>query len=223
VHTLEQTGVQQIVAVPLLVSSASEVMRQFEYLLGLRADGPWDGRLRPVAMRVPVVMTAPLDDDPVVADVLLERAQGLSRQAQDETVVLVAHGPTSDTDDEQWLSVLGETASQVQERGGFGEVVAVTMRDDAPPAVQAEAQRRMREIVRVASLRARVLVVPVLIASGGVEQKIPRRLHGLAYTYDGNGLLPHPKLAQWIVKRVAQAVEAGSRPAGGSVAQTGRL
>ena len=219
VRKLEHAGVQRIVAVPLLISSASQVMRQLEYLLGHREVGSWEQR--PVTVRVPVVMAAPLDADPVVAEVLLERAQVLSHQAQDETVVLVAHGPTSDADDEQWLAVLEQTAAQIREQGGFREVTAVTMRDDAPPAVQAHAQRRMRDVVRQASLLGRVLVVPVLIAGGGIEQKIPRHLHGLEYAFDGAGLLPHPKLAQWIVERVEQALEAEA--AAESVAPGGRL
>ena len=40
VNTLEQRGVRRIVLVPLLISSSSDVMRQFQYVFGLRDHGP---------------------------------------------------------------------------------------------------------------------------------------------------------------------------------------
>ena len=50
----------------------------------------------------------------------------------------------------------------------------------------------------------RALVVPLLIASGGIEQKIPKLLSGLPYAYDGEALLPNPKLSRWIARQVEQ-------------------
>ena len=64
----------------------------------------------------------------------------------------------------------------------------------------------MREMVREQSKMGRTLVIPLLLASGGVEAKIPQRLKGLAYEYRGEALLPHPKLAEWIAGRVNAAM-----------------
>ena len=204
VNDLQEQRVQRIVVVPLLICSASEVMRQYEYLLGLRDHGSWED-VAPVSLRVPVVMMPPLDDDPVVAEVLLERAQELSQRPQQETVVLVAHGPVSDEDNSRWIEVLARVGQRLRAAGGFRDVVPVTMRDDASEVVQAEATRQMREVVRRHAQTGRALVIPVLLADGGIETKIPKRLNGLSYTYRGRALLPHPKISQWI----AQRVEAG--------------
>ncbi len=205
VDDLEEQGAARIVVVPLLVSSASEVMRQYEYLLGLRERGPWEG-VAPVSLHVPVVMMAPLDDDPVVAEVLLERAQELSRRPQQETIVLVAHGPVSEEDNNRWIEALSRVGQRLQTTGGFRGVVPVTMRDDAPAAVQEEATRQMREAVRRHAETGRALVIPVLLANGGIEGKIPKRLNGLSYAYRGRALLPHPKISQWIARRVEQGL-----------------
>ena len=207
VQALEQQGVSRLVVVPLLISSASEVMRQFQYLLGLRDHGPWEAQVKPIERHVPVVMTGPLDDDPVVAEVLLERASNLSQTPAEESIVLVAHGPNSDEDNLQWLAVMDRLARRVKELGHFRAVIPVTMRDDAPKPVQEEATRRMRELIRLQSERGRTLVVPLLLANGGVETKIPERLEGLRYVYQGQALLPHPKLAQWIANRVRAAAD----------------
>lgn len=205
VERLERRGVQRLVVVPLLISSSSEVMRQFQYLFGARAHGPWEAMVRPLTLQVSVLMTSPLDDDPAVAEVLLERTRWLSRSPQEEAVVLVAHGPTSDDDDARWHETMEHLAAAVRTMGGFRAVIPVTMRDDAPTAVQEAATARMRAIVQECSQRGRALVLPLLIARGGVEAKIPKRLAGLAYVYRGEALLPHPTIAHWLARQVARA------------------
>ena len=214
IDKLEQRGVGRMIAVPFLVSSSSEVMRQYQYLLRLRDHGPWETDIAPVSMRAPIVMTQPLDDDPVVSEVLVERARELSRAPQEESVILIAHGPNADEDNAQWLAVMEHVAAQVQQMGHFRVVIPVTMRDDASKPVQEAAARHMRELVRRESEQGRALVVPLLLANGGVENKIPKRLKGLTYVYRGHALLPHPKLAQWIAHRVQEAAAAkgGPRP-----------
>ena len=211
VDRLEQRGVTRIVVVPLLISSASEVMRQFQYLLGLRPDGPWPEHVKPVTIHVARTMTSTLfDDPPVVTEVLLERALELSRTPREETVVLVAHGPNGEEENRQWLIVMEGVAKQLQQRGQFRSVIPVTMRDDAPRPIQTEATRQMRALVRQHSGHGRVLVVPVLLAQGGIETKIPRRLRGLTYAYRGKTLLPHPTLARWIAEHVQRASASGA-------------
>ena len=231
IATLEGQGVSRLIVVPLLVSSHSDVMRQYEYLLGLREHGPWEADVKPVAVRCPLVMSAPLDDDLVVGDVLLERAMALSQQPPSESVILVAHGPTTEEDNAQWLATMGRVAQQIQAQGRFRTVIPVTMRDDAPGPVLDASTRQMRQIVEEESRLGRVLVVPLLLANGGIEGKIPARLEGLTYVYQGEALLPHPKLAQWIASRVHGAIlpvpsqraegADGQRPA--PVAHVGRL
>ena len=208
VDALEAQSVHHIIVVPLLISSASDVMRQYQYVLGLRDHGPWEHHVTPLAIHVPVIMASPLDDDPVVADVLGERIRALSHNAHEERIVLIAHGPTSDEDNAQWLAAMARVALRVQEAGGFVAVVPVTMRDDAPTSIRDASTRQLRGIVQQQSAQGRTLVVPLLVANGGIETKIPQRLKGLSYAYNGQALLPHPKVSAWI----AQRVEAAAHP-----------
>lgn len=201
VNRLQRKGVRRLAVVPLLVSSHSEVFRQYEYLFRLREEGEWED-LKPLQLNVPVVMGKALDDDAVVADILLERARALSRTPSEETVILVAHGPVADEDAARWLEVMGRVGEHVKRRGEFAAVLSALLRDDAPAAIKEEANRQLREAVRSASQRNRVLVVPLLIASGGIEHKIPKLLSGLSYAYEGEALLPHPELSQWIARQV---------------------
>jgi len=198
VDRLERKGVARIVVVPLLVSSHSEVFRQFEYLFGLRAEAQWRQAGEPLDLEVPLLLGRALDDDPLVAEILLERAFALSRSPERETVILVAHGPNGEADNQRWLEALQRLASHLTREGTFRQVLSATLRDDAPKPIQEGAARQLREMVRTSSEQGRTLVVPVLIARGGIEEKIPKLLAGLTYVYTGQTLLPHPKLEAWI-------------------------
>ena len=206
VQRLEAHGIHQLVVVPLLISSASEVMRQYQYLFGLRAQGPWNAHAHPIMVHVPVIMTPPLDDDPLVAEIVLERAKAVSQEPSTESIILIAHGPTGEEDNQRWLETMGRLAKQVQAQGQFRAVVPVTMRDDAPRQVRQAATRAMRTLVKMQSAHGSAIVVPLLLANGGIEQKIPKRLAGLTYTFQSQALLPHPKVARWIARQVREAV-----------------
>jgi sirohydrochlorin ferrochelatase len=214
VNRLQRRGVSRIVVVPLLVSSHSEVFRQYEYLFGLRAEAEWPEAGKPLALQVPVVMGQALDDSAVVADILLERARALSRQPQEETVIIVAHGPNTDADNERWLSAMRRVTETIQQKGRFRAAVGLTMRDDAPKPIREQATARLREAVQAASRQGRALVVPLLLAQGGVERKIPKLLAGLTYVYTGDALLPHERLVQWIAEQATRLAGVGGEAPG---------
>ncbi len=208
VDRLEQQGVQEIIAVPLFVSSSSEVFRQLEYLLGKRqTPAVTHEPLQPVTARVSIQLASPLDDDPAVVEIVTARARALSRAPAGETVLLVAHGPNEDADNAQWLVCMGRIAQAVQQRAGFRRVVPITLRDDAEGGVKAEATVALRAAVEAASNDSEVLVVPLLIARGGIESGIPVRLRGLRYRYSGETLLPDARIAQWIRRRATQSTD----------------
>jgi sirohydrochlorin ferrochelatase len=52
----------------------------------------------------------------------------------------------------------------------------------------------------------RALVVPVLIARGGIEDKIPRDLQGLDFAWSGDALLPHAGFDRWVLDRAEEAL-----------------
>lgn len=219
VTELESAGVKKIITVPLLVSPDSEVMRQFAYLLGVGNEpgfhpgrvyhGRMSAAVAPVAHRMPIVMTDPLGGHELIAQILLERAQKLSADPGAETVLLVGHGPNEDADDARWLETLRQLGAWVRQHGRFRRVEAATLRDDAPEAAQEAATATLRRLVSSAGREGRVLVVPVLVAPGGIEHKIRQRLEGLTYEFSGETLLPHPNISRWIAEQAA----AGSDPA----------
>lgn len=206
VRRLDAQGTERLVVVPLLVSSHSEVYRQIAYLFNQRPDPApelTDRALQPIETDLDIELRRGLDDNRLVAEILLERARTISRQPPAESVVLVAHGPVGDEDNQEWLETIAKHAQFVMARGGFQQVVGVTLRDDAPTAIRGQATRELRRIVEELGQRGRVIVVPLLISEGGIEHGIRKRLEGLSYEMVPQGLLPHPKMAEWIRRQVA--------------------
>ncbi len=230
VDRLSARGVTEIVAVPLFVSSWSSVVTSTEYLLGLRAEAPKDLALfsrmnhadsaapamahsghqmeAPPSGTTPVEakgritrMTPALNAHPITADILQTRARALSRNPAEEAVVIVAHGPGPDDDNQRWLQDMRGLAASIAGNVPFASIDCLTLRDDAPAAVRDAATAELRVLVsrRIAEGR-RVLIVPLLMSFGGIERGIAQRLEGLPYTLADQALMPDDRLVTWVLE-----------------------
>lgn len=230
IDRLVARGATEIVAVPLFVSSWSSVVTSTEYLLGLRAEAPAalaifakmnhgqpaagaaadhdahaghaappDGT-SPVTSTVPIRLTAALNAHPLVADILASRARSISRNASEEAVVIVAHGPTEDEDNRRWLADMQALAGRVTSAERFASIDYLTLRDDAPKPVRDAATADLRGIVsrRLAEGR-RILIVPLLVSFGGIEKGLRERLDGMTYAMPGAALVPDDRLVTWVL------------------------
>ena len=231
-HRLEQRDVSDVVAVPLFVSSHSSVFRATEYLLGSRDDAPPQleafarmGARRsgggtgsdpdfewttPVETTMPISVTTALDGHALVAEILLSLAADVSRTPEEEVVVLVAHGPSSDEDNASWLANMSTLVEQMRPRTRFSRIEHLTVRDDASDPVRDEATAELRAVVEaVVDEGKSVLIVPLLLSYGGIEAGIRERLEGLQYRMADQALLPDERLAEWVLM---QAMERRWRP-----------
>jgi sirohydrochlorin ferrochelatase len=237
-------GVTDIVAVPLFVSPYSSVVRSTEYLLGLRPDAPADLALfakmahgpgghaghadhgapapgaedgtKPVVSPVPVRMSPALGRHPLVAAMLADRATSISQDPAGEVVVLVAHGPVPADDNARWLDDLAALAAGMKATTRFKAIESQTLRDDAPAPIRDEAAAELRaRVSRITAAGDRVLLVPVVISFGGIENGIRKRLEGLPYTMAAQGLLPDARIARWI-RESANAPRVSARHVAGT-------
>jgi CbiX len=159
-----------------------------------------DDRIRPVTTSIPITMTPALDRHPLVGAILLDRARAISRAPREEVVLLVAHGPVSEQANNAWLSDMAVLAQTVEQEG-FARVECLTVRDDAPPEIWERAKAHLRTRVEAArSAGLTVLVVPHLLAFGGIEEGLKARLEGLDYRMSSQGLLPDTRLVDWVVE-----------------------
>lgn len=222
-------GATEIAAIPLFISSYSSVMRATEYLLGIRRTIPHrasvaehnqqrshggNDALIPITLPVPLCMSRALDAHPLVAEILLDRARTLSRDPRREVVILVAHGPVTDEDNAKWLAHMRKLADLMRIQYPFKRIEVITLRDDAPRSIRAQATAQLRTMVRNARAEDyRVLIVPLLISFGGIEQGIKQRLKGLDYVMSEEGLLPDARLVEWVILSVEEVRQKLTRDA----------
>ena len=227
VDRLAERGVSSIVAVPLFVSSHSSVMRATEYLLGSRAEAPPEmeafarmgarleagqaggdpgfDRTTPVETAVPISVATALDAHAVVADILTSRALDVSRTPEEEVLVLVAHGPSSEADSALWLANMDVLAERMRPRTRFSRIERLTVRDDAPDPIRERATAELRAVVEeVVQEGKSALIVPLLLSYGGIETGIRRRLEGLPYRMAGQALLPDERLSEWVLMQAGE-------------------
>ncbi len=230
INKLEAQNVDRIVAVQLFVSSYSPIIRQNEYLLGIReklADKPMvmmnmngDGGMtmkRPdtlaqLDINVPVHLTRPLDDHKLVAEILMERIEALSDDPTEESILIAAHGPVADDDNRNWIASIESLGAQIQEmqaakgKKPFKEIIPVSLRDDASKEVYNKAKMTFRNHVQRADEDGEAIVIPLLLSKGGVESRYLTRLEGLNYTWAGETLLPHDNIGIFIRESVENAL-----------------
>ena len=213
VARLVREGAQEIVVVPLMVSSHGSHYRQIRYYAGELDSLPpelaaHDHRPAHAAPPVPMRVTAALDAAPELAEALAGRWSELDARDRNRPLLLVAHGPNSAGDAERWIADISAVSEGLKQATGR-ELHVALLRDDAPAAVRAAAVQAMRDSVLAMAARAgdSVVAMPVMISSGAITRtKIPRDLADLPLRYRAEPLAPHAALARWIERSAALAV-----------------
>ncbi len=246
IDKLEAHRVKQIVVVPLFISSYSPIIRQNEYLLGLRdkladppmlmhhppvdavADSHGGGHamhdhsnhdhhsdeevdLEQLKFTAEIILTKPLNSHPLVAKTVFDRINELSENPANETILIVAHGPNDEEDNKNWIKEIDKIADQIRdlqaEKGdAFKQIFGLTVRDDANQDIYDQAKEQLRTLVYQAGKNGEVIVIPLLLSQGGVEERYVKRLEGLEYKWDGKTLLPHPNIGEFIELSVKEAL-----------------
>ena len=228
IDKLAAHGATEVIAVPLFVSQHSSVITSTEYLLRQRDEMPPDLKVfarmnhgtgagaahtpdehgtHPVQTNLPIRMTKALGQHPIVADILLSRAQSISKDPAGEVVILVAHGPSLEEENRRWLADMKALAGMMAAKRNFHRIDYLTVRDDAPAPIRDAAAKELRGVVEKAQAEGkRVLIVPLLLSFGGIEAGLKKRLEGLDYTLAPHALLPDDRLANWVLAS-AEAVK----------------
>jgi len=142
-----------------------------------------------------VLSRAGVGESPLVDEILVDRVRALSTEPSHESVLILAHGPADEAENERWLASMRLRTQRIHEIGPFRHVEVETLREDWPER-RVEAERRIRQYVESGSADGgRVIVVPFRIAGFGPYARV---LEGLDYVADGRGFCPHPNLTRWI-------------------------
>ena len=206
VDKLDEENVTKIIAVPMFISSSSGHIAEIEYILGLR-DTPPEGEegLVQVNTTAEIVLTSAMDNHSLIAQILTDRATEWCVNATNETVVIVAHGTsTNETQFAGWNATLASLAGKVKLMLRHSKNVSIE--DVRYSFVKVNAtlhpELEVRTVVEDVSTTSYPIVVPLFISEGYyTNKKIPKLLKNLSYAYPEKGkraLTPHDNVPNWI-------------------------
>lgn len=198
VKQLEAAGVDRIAVVRMFISGES-FLEQTEYILGVRDVMPHGHLMEPaVAIETSaeiLVSREGVGDSELVNGILTDRIKSLSVDPSNERVIVIAHGPGDDEENERWLASMRARGEQIEKEMNFSSVHFETLHEDWPEKRKA-AEAQIRGLVEMGNKKGeRVIVVPFRMAGFGPYGKV---LEGLDYVADEKGLCPHPNITQWI-------------------------
>lgn len=201
---LRAAGAQEIVVIPAASSRYSTLMRQWEYIFGLREKAEYATVPR-IVTQADIKFTRPMEDHPLVAEMLIDHAAEISQDPSHEEIIIVAHGPVDEGDNKTQLKTMDSLAKHLRAEGYAG-VYPVTLQDDAPQEIRAENVRKMRTLVDEINNRGNVvLVITNLLGTRTVQNAIRRDLRGQEYRYNFKGLVQHEKFIEWVNTSVREA------------------
>lgn len=149
-----------------------------------------------------------LADAPEMGEVLVRRAQSLSRNPDREVVLVLAHGVGDESEDRQLVATLDERANLIRQRFPFREVRAMTLREDWPEQREV-ARRKIRGFVESANRAGLIpLVIPFRLQGFGPYAEV---LQGLNYRADSIGLAPDRAVTSWVARESRRLREGASR------------
>jgi sirohydrochlorin cobaltochelatase len=222
VAELERAGVRRIAVVRLFVSGSSWLERT-EQILGVRPGAPAHdpaahteahGGHSMAFFRVEsaaafTMSTAGLAEADEMGPILADRAKALSKDPGKEDVLVLAHGPGDDTENEQWLAQIDARAESIRAAAPFRRVEVATLREDWPEERKVAEQQIRAFVERAKAEGGRAIVIPFRVHGFGPYADV---LQGLEYSSSGEGLLPHPNVTTWIDRQVTSLRDGPFRP-----------
>jgi sirohydrochlorin ferrochelatase len=147
-----------------------------------------------------------VEDHPLFAQALLERARALSKDPVRETVILTAHGSGDDARNARWIEVLESLAKQMRARGGqtFRAIHIATWREDWPGKREPWIAKTRAMVEEATGDGGRALVIPARTNAQGPERVF---LKGLSFEL-GEGFAPYPLFARWVEEQVKNGISA---------------
>lgn len=160
-------------------------------------SGPPAPRIRSSAIMTTV---GGLEADELFADALLVRAKAASKDASQETVILVAHGAGEDARNDHWIKTLESIAARMKQTGGdsFRSIRVGTWREDWPDKRITWVKKIRDMVVEARQGEGQAIVVPARTTGTGPAREL---LEGLEFEL-ASGFAPHPLFASWIEKQI---------------------
>ncbi len=212
VKECELAGCRRIIAVPLLIAPSSHSLWDIPALLGLYGNAAMEEELikegaRIIRSDLPITLTATIEDSGLIERIMLKRVAELSKDPNNEAIVLLAHG--DDVTSPLWDKLMRRTTTFICGRMGisYGDWIYAGVGQSYDKAVSA--------IARAGEYRKRIIVAGAYLSMGvdTMHARWLKQFHSASGATPGPenplkdldvvlceaGVLPDPSVSQWIV------------------------
>jgi len=234
IDELEARGVDEMFVLPLFVSSGSTHVDDIRQAFGLPPAAYREGELEPFRVRrARVTVGLPIDDDPIIAELIADNVRELSIAPEREALLLIAHGSRERGLNRIWRDGMRNLAARVRELCGFARAETAMLLPDQAACVMRALTKRQARAAGGAAMHAAdpadaccavtpagpetdaVIVAPLFLSRGYFTNTvIPARLAGFAYRYNGKALLPNPAISRWMERQIANWLGDGGQSGG---------
>lgn len=208
VNELASQGVCELRIIPLFISSDSEMIDIQKYMFGINEKLSFPIKVEKIHLPAQIEIVKfgkALDDHEAVGEILFERLTDISLNSNTEAVLFLTHGPYGDFYEPRWINLMKHHGQRVKQRLdesqniNFYDFSFFTLRDDSPAPIRDERTRLLREkVIELNQKNITPIIMPILLAAGGIEEGISKRLDGLSYKIQNKFLMPHQRIVAWI-------------------------
>lgn len=206
----DEEDFDEVVLIPIFLTVSSHYSHDIPVICGLQADPKIQETLKKEKIEVykanaRVTITPPLDYTTILKKNVERRVNALSKDAENEAVLLVAYG---DADyNQQWEKMVDEIGKYLKIKTGH-ESIAYAW---CGHLVGYSTDPTLNGIQKLHELEDNVIVIPVLVANDPYFQKdIIQKACDMAegkVLYKQDAILPDPNINQWVVDISSQTVE----------------
>jgi sirohydrochlorin ferrochelatase len=213
----EKQGVKQVFALPLFITSSSHSEQDVPNILGLKfnpntvKDLKEEGaKFVDTDMKVTVGPTLSYGD--VIPEIIAERVKEMSKDAKNETFVILAHGDADYVP--MWNDLLKRAAEKTEETTGikFGGSQLIGMGNfiytDAEATLIKAGKDKKRVLAQGIYLQSGLKGMADFAAKADDQKEVIKKLpKGTEYVFGAKGMLPDSRISKWIVDRAAEWIK----------------
>jgi len=218
VKEMEDKGITRIYALPLFIAPSGHSVYDVPTILGvyynkqianaIKAEGT-----KIVNSKTKITVGPSLYYKDVIKDILLERVQELSKDPQNEALVILAHGDKDFYP--SWEGLANEVGNYILAKTGIEYFNKAFVE-----VGQSFATNGVSSILNAYSQKDKVIVVGMYLSLG--VKNMPKKsgilmmghtidgqkmLEGINISYSDKGLLPSKKITEWIVERGSEWIK----------------
>ena len=206
VNEMIDKDVEKIFVVPVSSTAHNTLVRQWNYIFSLEEQFAYSEVDRIANERI--VMLEPINDDMYAKKIILEYTNEISSDPANEVLIIIAHGPIDQADNEIELRLMNNIGEYIKKHSSIQTVESFTLQDDAPKTIRDQNLKRIKAFMNASNEDGkRILMVSNLMSGKGIQKKIEEDFEGIDYTFNPKGLLTHPYYIDWIKESVANHTE----------------